>query len=308
MGRRIFLAAVLTVLILGFGFPGRGGAEERYVVKPGDSLYAISKARGVSIEALKRVNHLRRDQIKLRQVLLIPTPEGPKAEQMPPAIPDENGRDETPIDPGWDPLQNASEKVTVSVQEVKKAHPLPYPSFQDGQELIVHTPSPYGEEEELRDGSPLPAFSGNHEEEAKESPAQTVGRKTNAEKRSILVRVAKTFLGVPYRLGGSTLRGIDCSALVKKIYGIFEISLPRTAREQFGAGKSVDKDELAEGDLVFFKTRRSFAGHVGIYIGRGEFVHASSYQRKVKVDRLDAPYFSKRFLRGVRVEELEREI
>jgi cell wall-associated NlpC family hydrolase len=151
-------------------------------------------------------------------------------------------------------------------------------------------------------------LSVHDEEKGEEPPAQTpVGRATSEEK-NLLVRVAMTFIGVPYRLGGSTLKGLDCSALVKKVYGMFEISLPRTAREQSGVGKSVDRGDLEVGDLVFFKTRRSNAGHVGMYIGGGEFVHASSHQRKVKVDRLDAPYFSKRFLRGVRVKELERGI
>ena len=116
----------------------------------------------------------------------------------------------------------------------------------------------------------------------------------------------KNFLGVPYRLGGSTLKGIDCSAFVKKIYEIFNTTLPRTIREQFRIGRSVGKEELEEGDLVFFNTRRASISHVGIYIGNSEFVHASSHNREVKVDSLDMPYFSKHFLRGVRVKELER--
>jgi cell wall-associated NlpC family hydrolase len=117
----------------------------------------------------------------------------------------------------------------------------------------------------------------------------------------------KTFLGAPYRLGGSTLKGIDCSAFVKKIYEIFNIYLPRTVKEQFQIGKKVGKDELEEGDLVFFKTQRSNNGHVGIYIGNNEFVHASRFNKEVKVDNLNTPYFSKCFLKGVRVKELEQE-
>jgi cell wall-associated NlpC family hydrolase len=92
----------------------------------------------------------------------------------------------------------------------------------------------------------------------------------------------KTFLGVPYKLGGSTLRGIDCSAFVKKIYEIFSIQLPRTTREQFSIGKMVEKEQLKEGDLVFFR-RRGNSAHVGIYIGDNQFVHASSYNREVKI-------------------------
>jgi cell wall-associated NlpC family hydrolase len=94
---------------------------------------------------------------------------------------------------------------------------------------------------------------------------------------------------------------------VKKIYEIFNTPLPRTAREQSQIGKKVDKEALEEGDLVFFKTRRSNNGHVGIYIGNNEFVHASRFNKEVKVDNLDTPYFSKRFLKGVRVKELEQE-
>jgi cell wall-associated NlpC family hydrolase len=113
-------------------------------------------------------------------------------------------------------------------------------------------------------------------------------------------------LGVPYKLGGSTLKGIDCSAFVKKIYEIFKVELPRTTREQFSVGRKIEKDQLEEGDLVFFK-RRGNSTHVGIYIGDNQFVHASYRNREVKIDHLDMPYFSTRFIRGVRVMELERE-
>ncbi len=128
--------------------------------------------------------------------------------------------------------------------------------------------------------------------------------------RNLFVRLVKTFLGVPYRLGGSTLKGIDCSAFVKRIYEVFNIHLPRTTWEQIRFGKRVKKDELEEGDLVFFKipTRRASNRHVGIYIGNNEFVHASSRNKEVRVDNLDTPYFSKRFLNGVRVRELEGEL
>ena len=103
------------------------------------------------------------------------------------------------------------------------------------------------------------------------------------------------------------MRGIDCSAFVKKVYEIFGVALPRTAREQSCVGRPIGKDELEEGDLVFFQTQRARRTHVGIYIGNGEFVHASSWNKEVKVDHLDKPYFHQRFLRGVRVREVSSE-
>jgi peptidoglycan DL-endopeptidase LytE len=133
---------------------------------------------------------------------------------------------------------------------------------------------------------------------------EVLGKWSSDDERKLFVKVATGFLGAPYRLGGSTIRGIDCSAFVRKIYNFFDIELPRTAREQSHVGRNIDKAELVEGDLVFFRTRREF-GHVGIYIGNHEFVHASSRDRVVRIDSLDSPYFHKRFVRAVRVKGLD---
>lgn len=124
------------------------------------------------------------------------------------------------------------------------------------------------------------------------------------EERGILVKVAKSFSGAPYRFGGDSVRGLDCSAFVRKMYEIFEVQLPRCAREQFYAGPRVEKQDLSTGDLVFFKTKRfaKYPTHVGIYIGDGKFIHASSLLRRgVKVDRLSDSYFTRTYTGAVRV-------
>ncbi|MDD5168161.1 MAG: C40 family peptidase, partial [Syntrophales bacterium] len=104
-----------------------------------------------------------------------------------------------------------------------------------------------------------------------------------------------------------SVKGLDCSAFVKKIYQFFDISLPRTAREQAHIGMRVNRAELKEGDLVFFNTVRAF-GHVGIYIGNNQFVHASSGKkaREVKIDSLDKPYYNQRFIKAVRLKDVEK--
>jgi peptidoglycan endopeptidase LytE len=105
------------------------------------------------------------------------------------------------------------------------------------------------------------------------------------------------------------VRGIDCSAFVKKIYSFFDISLPRTAREQAGVGKRIARNDLEVGDLVFFNTRRRAFGHVGIYIGNNEFVHAAAGRaRAVKVDTLGKPYYDKHFVKAVRLKALDDNI
>ena len=80
-----------------------------------------------------------------------------------------------------------------------------------------------------------------------EESSHLLGTWRSTEERSLFVKVAKGFLGAPYRLGGSSVRGLDCSAFVMKIYQLFDISLPRTAREQAHVGMRVNRTELQEG-------------------------------------------------------------
>ena len=119
-----------------------------------------------------------------------------------------------------------------------------------------------------------------------------------------LSRVVEGYLGVPYKWGGTTRRGMDCSALaravIRETYGV---ELPRTSRQMYGLGTPVsDRTDLRPGDLVFFRIAYSGAGisHVGVYIGRGRFAHASSSRGGV-VDRLTQPYFDARYAGARRI-------
>ena len=103
-------------------------------------------------------------------------------------------------------------------------------------------------------------------------------------------------------MGGTTTSGLDCSGLVTTVYGKFGIAVPRTSREQAGFGRKIGRSELKPGDLVFFRTSGGTQiTHVGIYSGSGEFIHASTRSRRVKFDRLDNKYFSKRFATARRI-------
>lgn len=119
--------------------------------------------------------------------------------------------------------------------------------------------------------------------------------------RQEIVEYAKSFLGTPYRNGGTTRDGMDCSGLVINVYGHFDVRLPRTSRDQSRAGESVDRSSVEPGDLVFFKTGRQTVSHVGIYIGSGRFIHASTSARQVRVDELDDDYFKPRYVTARRV-------
>jgi len=127
------------------------------------------------------------------------------------------------------------------------------------------------------------------------------------EERQGLISRAKTYLGVPYRLGGEGMGGIDCSAFVRKIFSLVDVALPRTAREQYGVGAKIAREELTVGDLVFFRTKRyeQYPTHVGIFIGDGQFIHASALNKGgVRIDPLSSEFYNARFIGGTRIRQL----
>jgi cell wall-associated NlpC family hydrolase len=111
-----------------------------------------------------------------------------------------------------------------------------------------------------------------------------------------LVEQAMTYLGTPYRRGGTTRRGVDCSGLVGAVYGEQGLDLPRTAAQQFAEGIAVAASDLRPGDLVFFRdTYKRGISHVGIYIGDGRFLHAAGRRHGVIVSELSRSYYRLRY-------------
>jgi cell wall-associated NlpC family hydrolase len=138
-----------------------------------------------------------------------------------------------------------------------------------------------------------------HSPQPKPKPAP---KATEQAGRSDIVEVAKSYIGTPYRSGGTTRKGLDCSGLVLAIYKKFNISLPRTSFNQSKFGQQISQSALQPADLVFFKTSKRYAvSHVGIYIGQGRFIHASTRSRRVQIDRITDKYFADRYVTARRV-------
>ena len=115
---------------------------------------------------------------------------------------------------------------------------------------------------------------------------------------SDLVVSAMQFLGVPYKRGGTTVNGFDCSGFTRHVFeNSLGLILPRRSRDQAQSPSllAIRKDELRPGDLVFFNTMRSAFSHVGIYVGDGKFIHAPRTGSKVRVEDMREAYWTKRF-------------
>jgi cell wall-associated NlpC family hydrolase len=129
-----------------------------------------------------------------------------------------------------------------------------------------------------------------------EMPAEASGRMQTVLKRALAL------LGTPYRWGGSSTEGFDCSGLVGYVFrSALGIELPRVSRQMAASGEKIERDALTAGDLVFFSRRGHRVDHVGIYLGNGRFVHAPRTGKDVMVSSLTDGYWSRKFMQARRV-------
>ncbi|WP_096225854.1 C40 family peptidase [Geobacillus sp. FJAT-46040] len=122
-----------------------------------------------------------------------------------------------------------------------------------------------------------------------------------AANKTRLIAEAKKLVGTPYRYGGTTPKGFDCSGFVYYTYKKVGVTLPRTSREMYKKGTYVNKSQLQPGDLVFFDTSKQTKGvsHVAIYIGNNQVIHAVS--RGVKIDSLNSSYWKTKYIGAKRL-------
>ncbi len=147
---------------------------------------------------------------------------------------------------------------------------------------------------------PVAKTQDDDESLAKDYLSQIMGVALSATSNMKLFHFVYDWIGTPYRFGGSSKRGIDCSAFTKELYSeVFNLDIKRNSRDIFSMVSPVGKDELKEGDLVFFKIHSRRISHIGIYLGNNRFAHASS--KGVAISSLDDAYYSRYFYKGGRL-------
>lgn len=173
-----------------------------------------------------------------------------------------------------DTLWRIAVNYNTTVDNIKALNNLQTDLLHPGQVLLIS-------KEDIAPANPLPDVSRS-------------GSRSEA-----VLEYAKTFIGTPYRSGGSTPQGFDCSGYTSYVFKNFGIDLPRTAAGQYHYGQAVSAAEAKPGDLVAFKNGGSIS-HVGIYMGGGKFIHSSS-SRGIIISGVYDSYWGPRFLGFSRV-------
>jgi cell wall-associated NlpC family hydrolase len=125
--------------------------------------------------------------------------------------------------------------------------------------------------------------------------ASDYGRALLTSGGNAILDIARGYLGVPYKWGGTTANGLDCSAFVQQCFGSVGIRLPRTAREQVAYGLAVSSDQLQSADRLYFANSSGNIVHTGIYIGNGYFIHSSSKHKGVTVSNLSEDLYRRMY-------------
>jgi len=284
------IAGILLMALL-LLIPNAVFAAKTHKVKKNETIASLAKKYHVPVNDLKEANNRLNSSIKPGDVLVIP-PRGSKS------------------------TTSASTSAPATTYKVKKSETL---SIKPGQILAL-----YDGDVDIKPGKRAVAKPALryadllNEKEYEQSLTELLDQdsvgaqaqinpdftKDNVE---LLKAKAYGFLGTRYRFGGTSKNGLDCSAFVQQVFDEMEVSLPRTAREQFEHGEVVARGDMQKGDLVFFTTYASFPSHVGIYLGNNRMIHASSREHRVVISSLDTPYYRARFIGAKRIPKISPE-
>jgi len=272
-----------VLLIPGTHVPDTPGnsSTSKYTVVTGDTLGEIGEKFGVSAKELKDANSLTKNDLYVGMKLVVPDNSKTSKPQTKTAQKPAQKKSSKYVVRSGDTLGLIAKRHGTSLRTLKAANNMRGNSIRSGQTITIPGSAKYSAQENKT------TYSSNNHNNTKES----------------IIRMAKQYLGAPYKFGGYSFKtGIDCSGYVKKIFSKFNVELPRTARGiYYNAGTRVAKSQLQTGDLVFFRTYASYPSHVGIYMGNNLFIHASSGARKVAITRLDKKYYTKRYIGAKRI-------
>jgi cell wall-associated NlpC family hydrolase len=278
-----------------------------YKTKSGETVSGLASKFGLAESSLLRMNpqlsHLQEDALPDGSLICVPKEDPPEvavvrpklkkssaedSEAEEPAEPKKSKRQRTskekeePNDAEWDQLAELATKGAPTIADERVTR-----SAAPSSKLI----RPNGEVVWIPAAKPAPAPKPKTESRSRRTKLSS--RKGKAIHG--VLNTCRSYMGTPYVWGGEQPGGFDCSGYVQYVFAKHGYRLPRTADIQYNVGQKVNRGDEKPGDLVFFETYLPGPSHVGVFLGRGYFIHASS-SRGVTVDRLSTDFFAQRYL------------
>ncbi|QAS51847.1 LysM peptidoglycan-binding domain-containing protein [Halobacillus litoralis] len=254
--------------------PKKSSSTNTYTVKSGDSLWAIATRHDMSVSELKSLNNLSGNIIYSGQKLKLT--EGTNTSDRKESTQTEKPKSETTSDSSTtytvksgDSLWAIATKYDMSTSSLKSLNNLQSNVIYAGQKLKVS-------------GKP----STSHTSTSKPAASNTG-----------LVQEAKKHIGTPYRWGGASPAGFDCSGFIKYVFNQEGFSIPRTVASIYADSRAehVSSSNRQIGDLVFFETYKPGASHAGIYVGNNQFIHSGS-TNGIEISSLSSNYWGQRYI------------
>ncbi|MER3401934.1 MAG: hypothetical protein C4337_01185 [Armatimonadota bacterium] len=312
MGNKVRIG--LNALLVSLTVAASAQQTINYTVCPGESLYTIAHKHGLRLPELLKVNQLRNPHaLRPGQALKIPI-KGTQARST------SQKQSVSAPKTGWAEIntdrvnirQQASTnsphiaivarwtKVRVLTQRGEWSQ-VQLPSKRTGWVMSTFLSPTQPPKSATTRSKPTPTASKTAATNRREPSRREQLAEVSSDRTRRMLQRAMAYLGSPYRRGGSSARGFDCSGFTSYIYRHAGVNLPHQSASQAQVGQPVPRDQLQPGDLVFFRTQGRWVSHVGIYIGNGKFIHASSARGRVRIDSLNSGYYNKRYAGARRV-------
>lgn len=250
-----------------------------YIVKSGDSLWSVARKYNMLVSELKALNNLSSDLLQVGQKLRIQSDDSDN---------DQNNSegDSTGtyyVVKAGDCLWSIANAHGISVEKLRKLNNLGDDTVYPGDKLLVSASAPSAPAEPEEEESTVQQEDESSNESTPPEEESNTSNSSNPPSRAggsalagQILQTAAKHLGTPYRYGGSSPGGFDCSGFVMYVFSQYGLDLPRTASDQASVGVHIEKKDLIPGDLVFFNCGGSGINHAGIYSGNGNFIHSSS--------------------------------